>query len=129
MTRQSYKLSPEKELVILQFWAQAVDILRSFSPEDVEAVRGLGQALEAARKLPDAIGWGEEEENPEAYGASCEKAGPVFRSDDALIQGDSIGQKSADPLFTSDAAGASCGPGGPLGEKRPAFASATLGLR
>jgi len=61
MTRQPIKISPEKEIIILQFWAQAVDIIRGFSPEEIESVRGLAQALDAARKLPDAIGWGEEE--------------------------------------------------------------------
>lgn len=60
MTRQSIKISPEKEIVILQFWAQAIDIIRSFSPEEIKSVKGLAQALDAARKLPDAIGWGDE---------------------------------------------------------------------
>jgi len=60
MTRQPIKISPEKEIVILQFWAQAVDIIRGFSPEEIKSVKGLAQALDAALKLPDAIGWGEE---------------------------------------------------------------------
>jgi hypothetical protein len=60
MTRQPVKISPEKEIVILQFWAQAIDIIRSFSAEEIQSVKGLAQALHAARELPDAIGWGEE---------------------------------------------------------------------
>jgi len=72
MTRQPNKISLEKEIVILQFWAQAIDILRSFSPEEIKSVQGLSQALEAARRLPDAIGWGEEQSIPGHESLDCE---------------------------------------------------------
>jgi len=61
MKSQSIKISPEKEIVILQFWAQAIDIMRDFTPEEIKSVKGLAEALEATRKLPEAIGWGEKE--------------------------------------------------------------------
>jgi hypothetical protein len=60
MPRGSDTISPEQEIEILQFWAQAMDIKRKFTPEQIQSVRGLSEAIEAALKLPDEIGWGEE---------------------------------------------------------------------
>ncbi|NIX75274.1 hypothetical protein [Microvirga terricola] len=58
MTRPSIKISAEQEITILQFWAQAMDIKRTFTPEEIQSVPGLSKAIEVAKTLPDGIGWG-----------------------------------------------------------------------
>jgi hypothetical protein len=59
MPRQSITISPVQEMLVLQFWAQAMDISRVFSSEEIRSIPGLATAIEAAMQLPDAIGWTE----------------------------------------------------------------------
>jgi hypothetical protein len=58
------------EINILQLWAQAMDIKLKFTPEQIQSVRGLSEAIEAAMSLPDEIGWGEEPPLHEPSGSS-----------------------------------------------------------
>ncbi|MNY76830.1 hypothetical protein D3C86_2165380 [compost metagenome] len=39
-----------------------MDIARTFRDEEIRSVPGLGATIEAAKQLPDAIGWGGEEQ-------------------------------------------------------------------
>ncbi len=64
MARGSETISPEQEIEILQLWAQAMDIKQKFTPEQIGSVPGLSGVIEAALKLPDEIGWGEERAMP-----------------------------------------------------------------
>jgi hypothetical protein len=59
MPRQPH-INTEQEIEILQLWAWAQNIKQKFTPEQIQSVRGLSEAIEAAMKLPDEIGWGEE---------------------------------------------------------------------
>ena len=50
-------ISTELELAVLRFWAAAMQMERSFSRQEIEAIPGLSLAIEAAQSLPAAIGW------------------------------------------------------------------------
>lgn len=50
-------ISPALELAILNLWARAMEVERSFSRQDIEAIPELSRAIEAAKALPAAIGW------------------------------------------------------------------------
>lgn len=60
MNRAKAKLGLNEELMILQFWAQGIDILQMFSEEQLQAVPSLKRAIEATSGLPSEIGWGDE---------------------------------------------------------------------
>jgi len=60
MDRKKAEIALDEELMILQFWAHGVDILHRFSQEQLQAVPGLKEAIDAVSKLPDEIGWGDE---------------------------------------------------------------------
>ena len=60
MTRANVELSPDEELLILKLWVYGTDIRRTFREEQLEAVPGLREIVEAVSHLPDAIGWGDE---------------------------------------------------------------------
>jgi hypothetical protein len=68
MSRANVELSLEQQLMILNFWAHGVDISRKLSTEQIQAVPGLRQALDAAAGLPDSIGWGEEQDTSRTQG-------------------------------------------------------------
>ncbi|MDF2812793.1 MAG: hypothetical protein K0S56_3824 [Microvirga sp.] len=57
MLKRHVDLTLEEELQVLGFWAHGMDIFTQFSPEKIASIRGLSEAIEAARKLPAAIGW------------------------------------------------------------------------
>jgi hypothetical protein len=52
-------INSEQEIEIMQLWAQAMNIKQTFTPEQIQSVRGLSEVIEAAMKLPDEIGWGD----------------------------------------------------------------------
>ena len=60
MTKMYAELGLKEELMILMFWAHSIDIRRKLTPEQIRAVAGLEEIIEAASHLPDAIGWGDE---------------------------------------------------------------------
>ena len=55
------QLSPEQERAVLRFWAQGADIARTFTREEIAAIEGLDDAIEAVFKLPGSLGWEDEE--------------------------------------------------------------------
>ena len=52
-------ISPTLELAILGLWAAAMNLERSFSLQEIEALPELSRAIAAANLLPAAIGWGD----------------------------------------------------------------------
>jgi hypothetical protein len=60
MTRAKTELGLNQEMMILQFWAQGIDILQTFSEDQLRAVPSLKKAIEIASRLPHEIGWGDE---------------------------------------------------------------------
>jgi hypothetical protein len=50
-------ISPTLELAILGLWAAAMNVERSFSRRDIEALPELSRAIAAAHLLPAVIGW------------------------------------------------------------------------
>ena len=60
MKRSRDLLTPDDEMMILQFWAHGIDIAQKFSAEQLRAVPGLEAAIEAVLDLPKEIGWGDE---------------------------------------------------------------------
>ena len=52
-------ISPTLELAILGLWAAAMNLERSFSLHEIEALPELSRAIAAANLLPAAIGWGD----------------------------------------------------------------------
>ena len=50
-------ISPTLELAILGLWAAAMNVERSFSRREIEALPELSRAIAAAHLLPAAIGW------------------------------------------------------------------------
>ena len=75
MTGNTLKISHDQEIAILRFWAQAMDIARTFRDDEIRSVPGLAAAIEAARPLPDAIGWGGEEDSAPARTPRTRTAG------------------------------------------------------
>lgn len=61
MQRKQKKLTVEQELAVLRFWAQGIDIARTFTQAEVASVDGLAAAINAVASLPAALGWDEEE--------------------------------------------------------------------
>jgi hypothetical protein len=60
MKRSTVELSPEEDIMILQFWAHGIDITQKFSAEKLRAVPGLEEAIAAVSGLPREIGWSDE---------------------------------------------------------------------
>lgn len=58
MSKTIISLSSNEQLMILEFWAHGTDILNQFTEEQIAAVPGLREAIEAVRTLPEQIGWG-----------------------------------------------------------------------
>jgi hypothetical protein len=52
-------ISPTLELAVLGLWAAAMNLERSFSQREIEALPELSRAIAAAHLLPAAIGWGD----------------------------------------------------------------------
>ena len=52
-------ISPTLELAILGLWAAAMNLERSFSLHEIEALPELSRAIAAANLLPAALGWGD----------------------------------------------------------------------
>jgi hypothetical protein len=50
-------VAPTLELAILGLWAAAMNVERSFSRREIEALPELSRAIAAAHLLPAAIGW------------------------------------------------------------------------
>jgi len=50
-------ISPTLELAVLGLWAAAMNLERSFSQREIEALPELSSAIAAAHLLPAAIGW------------------------------------------------------------------------
>jgi hypothetical protein len=50
-------VTPALELAVLSFWAAAMQLERSFSRREIEALPELARAVAAAHLLPAAIGW------------------------------------------------------------------------
>ncbi|WP_134498836.1 hypothetical protein [Microvirga pakistanensis] len=60
MGKAKAELGLKEELMILQFWALGRAILQKFSQEQIQAVPGLKEAIDAVSGLPGEIGWGDE---------------------------------------------------------------------
>ena len=52
-------ITPTLELAVLGLWAAAMNLERSFSRQEIEALPELSRAIAAANLLPAAIGWGD----------------------------------------------------------------------
>jgi hypothetical protein len=50
-------VTPTFELAVLQLWAAAMHMERSFSHREIEALPELSRVIAAAHLLPAAIGW------------------------------------------------------------------------
>jgi hypothetical protein len=63
MPNGSHSPSPDLQLAILRFWAEAVSIVRNFRQSEIRAIPELAAAIKAAELLPSAIGWGDEDDD------------------------------------------------------------------
>lgn len=61
MPNGSTSPNPDLQLAILRFWAQAIDITRTFSQAEIKMVPELVAAISAVKLLPAAIGWEDDE--------------------------------------------------------------------
>jgi hypothetical protein len=65
MAQNEKELSLDEKMMILDFWAHGMDIALKFTEEQIKAVRGLKEAIDATSVLPAAIGWDDEAEEAE----------------------------------------------------------------
>ncbi|MBO1906552.1 hypothetical protein J4G37_16795, partial [Microvirga sp. 3-52] len=59
------KSALDEKMMVLDFWAHGMDIALKFTDEQIKAVRGLKEAIDATSVLPAAIGWDDETEETE----------------------------------------------------------------
>jgi hypothetical protein len=62
MDQEGTEIDVEQELLLLQFWAIGVEILRKFTPDQLRSVPGVEEAIGYTSTIPTAIGWGDEPE-------------------------------------------------------------------
>jgi hypothetical protein len=65
MAQNEKELSLDEKMMVLDFWAHGMDIALKFTEEQIKAVRGLKEAIDATSVLPAAIGWDDEAEEIE----------------------------------------------------------------
>jgi hypothetical protein len=60
-----HNLTPEQQILLLQFWSLSVEIARNIRVDTRESIEGLQQALELVSAIPVAIGWETEDKTDE----------------------------------------------------------------
>jgi hypothetical protein len=57
MASKEVEFTDAEIMLVLRFWARGMEILQNLTPEQIDAVPGLREAINSASELPAAIGW------------------------------------------------------------------------